>query len=149
MSLLIRPIFAVRGEMADILIIDDHAMVRTGVRQVLEQECDLHVAGEAANATEALALLTARRWSLVILDISLPDRSGLEVLRAIRRQSAQLPVLILSMQSAEDAAPYAWQLGASGYLMKESASEELLIAVRILLSGGTYFSPSVLAGPVV
>ncbi|NOT61836.1 MAG: response regulator transcription factor [Acidobacteria bacterium] len=125
--------------MADILIVDDHAVVRGLIRQVLEHEPDLKVAGEAATAAEALRLLPTHSWHAVVLDISLPDQSGLEVLRVIRRDFADVPVLILSMQSAEESAPYARQLGAAGYLMKEHAPDELLVAVRALLSGATYF----------
>jgi len=128
--------------MYEILIVDDHAILRKGVIRSLEDTrldlcCD-----EAANAEEALSKVAARRYDMVLLDISLPGRSGLDLLKQLNREHPSLPVVMLSMYPEEDYAIRALSLGACGYLTKESASEEIEGAVQKVLSGGRYISSS-------
>jgi len=124
--------------MRRMLVVDDHEVVRRGTRQVLAEGFPGATFGEAAAAGEALALLTAERWDLLILDINLPGRSGLEVLEDVRRQWPRLPVLVLSAYPEEEFAVRCLRLGASGYLTKSSASDELVAAARKALEGGKY-----------
>lgn len=128
--------------MHTILIVDDHAILRKGVIRSLEDtrlgiSCD-----EASNGEEALKKVAARKYDMVLLDISLPGRSGLDVLKQLNREQPALPVVMLSMYPEEDYAIRALSLGACGYLTKESASEEIEAAVQKVLSGGRYISPS-------
>lgn len=124
-----------------ILIADDHAVVRAGLVQIISGSGDMFVAGEAASAAELLQKIATQRWDAVILDISLSDRSGLDVLPDLKRHAPNTPVLILSMYGEEEFAVRAIRLGASGYLTKESAPERLLEALRALRAGGMYVSP--------
>jgi two-component system, NarL family, invasion response regulator UvrY len=124
--------------MTRMLVVDDHEVVRRGTRQVLAEGFPGAVFGEAATAAEALALLTAERWDLLVLDINLPGRSGLEVLEDVRRLWPRLPVLVLSAYPEEEFAVRCLRLGASGYLTKSSAADELVAAVRKALEGGKY-----------
>lgn len=126
--------------MTRILIADDHAIVRRGLKQILEEEPGLEVQGEAQNAQEVLEYLRKQKWDLVILDISMPGRSGLDVLCDLRMDYPSLPVLILSMHPEDQYALRVLKAGASGYLNKQSAPEELIHAVRKILSGGRYIS---------
>jgi two-component system, NarL family, invasion response regulator UvrY len=124
------------------LIVDDHAVVRRGLVGLLRDEYpDLH-ADEAEDARTANGLLVKQQWDLVILDINMPGPSGLEVLAELRRLHAQTPVLVLSAYSEEEIAVRAFQLGAAGYLNKKTAFDELLIAVRRILTGGKYVTAS-------
>jgi DNA-binding NarL/FixJ family response regulator len=118
-----------------ILIIDDHSVVRAGLRQIVEEELGEARFGEAATAEAALAQLDSDTWDAVILDLSLPDRPGLEVLKSIRDSSPELPVLVLSMHAADQYAHRVLRAGAVCYLTKESAPEELGDAVRSALEG--------------
>lgn len=127
--------------MIQILIVDDHAIVRRGLKQILDEERGMTVAGEASNAREALEQIRARSWDVVVLDVSLPDRSGLELLQQIKFEKSPLAVLILSMHDEEQYALRALRIGASGYLLKESAPEELVAAIRTAAAGGRYLSP--------
>jgi DNA-binding NarL/FixJ family response regulator len=129
--------------MIDILIVDDHAIVRQGLKQIMATEPDFLVAGEAGAVPEALDLVRKRRWDAVILDIGLPGRSGLEALSDIKKEHPRLPVLILSMYSDEQFAVRALRAGASGYLSKACAPEELVTALRKILRGEKYVSPGV------
>jgi two-component system, NarL family, invasion response regulator UvrY len=124
-----------------ILIVDDHAVVCGGLRQFLANTHDCQVAGEAHTGADALAQIAAEPWDLVLLDIGLPDISGIEVLRRIRRQWPDLPVLIFSMHAEDEYAIAALQAGATGYLPKDSAPEEILEAIRRAISGNKYVSP--------
>ena len=135
-----------------ILIADDHAIVREGIKQVLAEDKNLKVAGEAATIKELFTLLNMDKWDIVILDINMPDKSGLEALKEIKNQYPHLPVLILSMYGEEQYGIRALKAGASGYLKKVSAPEELVKAVDKILSGGKYVSPALgekLAGILV
>lgn len=128
--------------MLNILITDDHSIVRQGFRDVLIKEMGQVVVGEASNAQEALQMVGKKRWDAVVLDISMPGRSGLDVLRDIKAAHATLPVLILSMHDEEQFALRVLKAGASGYMNKASAPSELVRAVRKILTGGRYVSPS-------
>ncbi len=121
---------------------DDHAVVRRGLRQILADEFRRADFGEARNAQEALARVWKEKWDVVVLDITMPGRSGLEVLREIKNAKAKVPVLVLSMHPEDQFAMRVLKAGASGYMNKESAPEELVRAVQKLLAGGRYVSPS-------
>jgi two-component system, NarL family, invasion response regulator UvrY len=123
-----------------ILIADDHAILRRGLREILARELEGAVCGEAGNATETLARIQQDEWDLVILDISMPGRSGLDVLRELKASWPKLPVLVLSMHPEDQYGKRILRAGASGYMNKESAPEELVKAVRKLLAGGRYVS---------
>lgn len=129
-------------EKIKILIADDHAIVREGLKQIVAQEKDLLVAGEAENANRLMELLQKEKWSLVILDINMPGKSGLEALKDIKQLYPNLPVLILTMFSEDQYGIRAIKAGASGYLKKVSAPTELVIAIRKIVSGGKYINPS-------
>ncbi len=126
--------------MIRILIADDHAVVRAGVKTFLHGEKGMKIAGEAANGDEALELLKRKRFDLMILDISMPGRDGLEVLKDVKRLCPKLPVLILTMHPEERFAIRAFRAGASGYVTKEHASRELILAIKKISSGGKYVS---------
>ena len=113
-----------------------------GVRQILEETNDIVPAGEASSGEEVLTILAQGRWDVVLLDITFPDRNGLEILREIRKDHPSLPVLFLSMHSEEQFAIRSLKAGASGYLTKESAPEELVQAIRKVVRGGKYLTPS-------
>ena len=125
-----------------ILITDDHAVVRQGLKLILADHFHKAVFGEARNATEALARVWKQRWDVVVLDITMPGRSGLEVLKEIKRSRPKLPVLILSMHPEDQFAVRLLKAGASGYLTKESAGEELVSAIKKVVAGGRYISPA-------
>jgi DNA-binding NarL/FixJ family response regulator len=125
-----------------ILITEDHAVVRQGLRLILADHFKKAVFGEARNATEALTRVWKEKWDVVLLDITMPGRSGLEVLKEIKRSRPKLPVLILSMHPEDQFAVRLLKAGAAGYLTKESAGEELAGAIRKVVAGGRYISPS-------
>src|ERR1700758_113322 len=127
-----------------ILIADDHAVVRHGLKQILADDFKRATFGEARNAQEALDLVWKEHWDVVVLDITMPGRSGMEVLREIKRSKPRLPVLVLSMHPENQFAVRVLKRGASGYMTKESAPEELVGAIRKVLAGGRYVS-SILA----
>jgi two-component system, NarL family, invasion response regulator UvrY len=126
-----------------VLLADDHAIIRDGLRQILSDTDDLEVAGEAANGLEVMALIRGQPWDLLVLDISMPGRSGLDLIRLVKDESPRLPILILSMHQEEQYAVRALHAGASGYLTKESDSELLLHAMRRVAAGGVYVSEKV------
>lgn len=123
-----------------ILIADDHAIVREGLKQIVAEEKDMRVTGEAANAFEMMELLKSKDWSIVILDINMPGKSGLEALKDIKQIYPHLPVLILSMFSEDQYGLRAIKAGASGYLKKVSAPTELVTAIRKIVSGRKYIN---------
>ncbi len=123
-----------------ILIADDHAVVRHGLKQILADAFKRAVFGEAANSQEALERVWKEPWDVVILDLTMPGRSGLEVLKEIKRARPKLPVLILSMHPEDQFAVRLLKAGASGYMTKESAPEELVGAVNKAVAGGRYVS---------
>jgi DNA-binding NarL/FixJ family response regulator len=123
-----------------ILIADDHAVVRHGLKQILADEFKRATFGEASNAQEALNRVWKEPWDVVVLDITMPGRSGLEVLREIKKSSPKLPVLVLSMHPENQFAVRVLKRGAAGYMTKESAPGELVGAVKKVLAGGRYIS---------
>src|SRR5215207_2508533 len=125
-----------------ILLTDDHAVVRHGLKQILADEFKRATFGEARNAQEALNRVWNETWDVVVLDITMPGRSGLEVLREIKRSRPKLPVLVLSMHPENQFAVRVLKSGASGYMTKESAPEELVGAIKKVLAGGRYVSTS-------
>jgi len=126
--------------MKNILIIDDHEVLRDGVKRVFDKQTDSVTFGEASTLLEALKLVREQDWDIVVLDISLGDRSGLEVLKELKQVRPRLPVLILSMHSEEQFARRAFKAGASGYITKDSPRAELVKAVNKVMSGGRYLS---------
>jgi len=126
--------------MIRVLIADDHAILRRGLKEILMRELAGAVCGEANDATETLARIQESGWDLVILDITMPGRSGLDVLRDLKAARPKLPVLVLSMHSEDQYAKRLLKAGAAGYMNKESAPEELIKAVRKVLTGGRYVS---------
>ena len=125
-----------------ILITDDHAVVRQGLKQILAEEFTKAEFGEATNAQEALDRVWKEQWDVVVLDITMPGRSGLEVLKEIKKSKPKLPVLMLSMHPEDQFAVRLLKIGASGYMTKESAPNELVGAVKKVVAGGRYVSPS-------
>jgi DNA-binding NarL/FixJ family response regulator len=126
-----------------ILVVDDHAVVRAGLRQLLAACPDMEVAGEATAAAEALRLLAGGEWDVVLLDLSLPDASGAELLARIRADWPSLPVLVLSMHPERRHAVQLLRDGAGGYLQKEAVADELIGAIRAVTQGRRYVSPVV------
>jgi two-component system, NarL family, invasion response regulator UvrY len=126
--------------MMRVLIADDHPVVRRGVRQTLMEEFRDCEVIEACSAAELLSLVRSGTWNVVILDISLPDRNGLDVLKELQSDHPELPVVILSMHPEDQFAARMMRAGASAYVNKESASEDLTQAVRMALAGKKYMS---------
>jgi two-component system, NarL family, invasion response regulator UvrY len=124
--------------MIKIIIADDHAIVRKGLRQILSETSDMFVAAEASSGEEALKRISERKYDMVLLDISLTGKSGLDILRQMKREKPKLPVVMLSVHTEEQYAIRAFKAGASGYLTKESAPEELISALRKISRGGKY-----------
>jgi len=127
----------------EVLVADDHAIIRDGLRKLLADTHDFVVVGEASNGNAALQAVRARDWALLILDISMPGRNGLELIKLIRQERPRLPILIFSMHHEEQYAVRALRAGASGYLSKDSDMDLLLPALRKLVAGGPYISPKV------
>ena len=128
--------------MIRILISDDHAIVREGIKQILADTNDLVAAGEATNGHEVMEHVRREDWDMVLLDLAMPGKDGLETLKEIKREKPKLPVLVLSIYPEEQYAVRALKAGASGYLTKESAPEELIAAIRRVSQGGKYISSS-------
>jgi len=126
--------------MLKILIVDDHAIVRQGLRLILAEGHEDATIGEAGTGEDAVQLVKDANWDVVVLDISLPDVSGLEVLRTIRDLRPSLPVIVLTMHAEEHYAVRALRAGASGYLTKETAPDKLVAAIRKVAGGGRYIS---------
>jgi two-component system invasion response regulator UvrY len=126
-----------------ILVVDDHAIVRAGMKQFVTEESDMEVTGEAGSAAEAIAKLRANTYDVVLLDISLPDRSGVDLLKQIKRDWPQLPVLVMSMHPEDRYAVQLLRAGASGYMPKEAAPDQLVAALRTVLEGRRYISLAV------
>jgi two-component system invasion response regulator UvrY len=128
--------------MIRILIADDHTIVRQGLKQILAETPDMVVADEASNGQEVLAKVWNNDYDVVLLDISMPGRSGIDILKQLKGERPKLPILILSMYSEEQYAMRALRAGASGYMTKESAPDELIVAIRKVSQGRKYVSPS-------
>ena len=128
--------------MIRILIADDHAILRRGLKEILVRELQGAVCGEAEDAQQVVAQVQSRDWDLVMLDITMPGRSGLDVLKDLKAMRPKLPVLVLSMHPEDQYGKRVLRAGASGYMNKKSAPEELINAIRKLLAGGQYVSPA-------
>ena len=126
-----------------VLIADDHAIVRQGLKQILSETEDLVVAGEADDGAEAIQLARQQEWNVFLLDVSMPNRNGIDTLKQLKKEFPKLPVLILSMHPEEQYAVRALKAGASGYLTKQSAPEQLVTAIRQVAGGRKYVSPTV------
>jgi two-component system invasion response regulator UvrY len=127
--------------MIRILIADDHSIVRRGLKQILLEEFPDAIIGEAADGIELPRMAMAESWNIIISDLAMPGRNGLEVLKLLKEKLPKVPVLILSMHPEDQYAIRVFKAGASGYLTKESASDELVHAVRKILDGRRYISP--------
>ena len=128
--------------MIKVLIADDHPIIRAGLKQVIEKSPDMRVGGEALDGQEVLEKASHEEWDILILDFSMPGKSGLDVIKELRRQQPGLPILVLSMHPESELAPRLLKAGVSGYLMKESATKELVNAIRKIHAGGRYVSPA-------
>lgn len=128
--------------MIRILVADDHVIARKGLKQIVDEFSDIVVSGEAANAQEVFERLSKKEFDLVVLDVSLPGMSGIEVLKQLHERKPKLPVLVLSMHPEEQYALRAIKAGASGYLTKESAADDLIKAIRKVAAGRKYISPT-------
>jgi DNA-binding NarL/FixJ family response regulator len=126
----------------NVLICDDHKIVRDGLRQILSQHENIRLINEAANGEEVLKMLENATYNLLLLDISLPDLSGLDVLQQVKKKWPKTNVLMLSMHPQEQYAIRAIKYGASGYLTKDAAAEELMLAVKKIAENGKYISES-------
>ncbi len=126
--------------MIRVLIADDHAILRRGLREILMRELEGAICGEAKDATEVMVRIQQSEWDLAILDITMPGRSGLDVLNDLKVARPKMPVLVLSMHAEDQYAKRVLRAGAAGYMNKESAPEELIKAVRKVLAGGRYVS---------
>lgn len=127
--------------MIKVLIADDHTVVRQGLKQILSDDPQLAVVGEAADGNEVLTALETLSVDALVLDITMPGRNGLDVLKEVKRKRPTLPVLVLSMHPEDQFAIRILRAGAAGYITKESAPEELVGALRKVCSGGKYVSP--------
>lgn len=126
-----------------VFLADDHAIFRGGVKALLEEESDLLVAGEAGTAKETLKRIRDEPWDILLLDINLPDGSGIDLLRQIRPHKPDLPILILSMYPEEQFAVNLLRAGANGYITKDAVPNEVVTAICTLLNGRKYISPAV------
>jgi two-component system, NarL family, invasion response regulator UvrY len=124
-----------------VLLADDHAMVRSGLKEILADTGDITVAGEATNGHEVLAQVRAHEFDVAVLDMTMPGRSGIELIRQVKETRPKLRVLVLTMHKEEQYAVRALRAGASGYLTKESAADELVAAIRRIAAGGAHVSP--------
>lgn len=132
--------------MIDLLVVDDHAIFRAGLRRLMSDETDIRVTGEAASGNEALEMIRGRHFDVVILDINMAGRSGLDTLGAIRAERPRLPVLMLSMYLEPQYAMMALRARANAYLTKDTGPDELTTAIRRVASGGHYVSQGAAVG---
>jgi DNA-binding NarL/FixJ family response regulator len=128
--------------MIKILIADDHAIVREGLKQIISETLDMAVVAEASNGEDVLEKVSANKYDVILLDISMPGRSGLDILRQLKIEKPKLPIMMLSVHPEEQYAVRALRAGASGYLTKESAPDELIAAIRKISQGRKYVSSS-------
>ena len=125
-----------------IVIADDHPVVRSGLKQILGAEDDMTVVAEAENGAQTLDVVRKVDWDVVVLDYSMPDRNGLDVLKEIKRQYPERPVLVLSMMPEEVHAAQVYKAGGAGFVKKDAATEELTVAIRKVTKGRKYVSPT-------
>ncbi len=130
------------GRMVRVLLCDDHPILREGLKKILLQQSDIKIVEEAGSGAELLEKSASSRFDVIILDITLPDMNGLDVLKSLQASGGKPAVLVLSMHPEEQYATRALKAGASGYLQKESAPAELMTAVRKIARGGRYVTPS-------
>lgn len=126
-----------------VLIADDHAIIRQGLKQILSDTDDLEVTGEADGGIPALKMIREHEYDVVLMDVSMPDRNGIDSLKLIKKEYPRLPVLMLSMHPEEQYAIRALRAGAAGYLSKQGAPEQLVTAIRQVASGKKYVSAAV------
>ena len=129
--------------MISVMIADDHAIVRQGLKQILSETDDIKVTGEAETGFQAIKIARQQDFDVMLLDISLPDRNGIEILKQIKKDRPSLAVLMLSMHNEHEFAIRALKAGASGYLNKQSAPAQLVVAIRQVAAGDKYVSPVV------
>ena len=129
--------------MIKILIADDHLIVREGIKRIIDDSADMNVVAEASNGMEALELVWNNKYDLILLDISMPGQNGLQTLKEIKKHDKDLPVLMLSMHAEQQYAMRAIRAGASGYMTKDTASSQLVKAIRKINDGRKYISPEV------
>lgn len=134
--------------MIRILLADDHEIVRDGLKRILAATGDLRVEGEAASGDEALALVRANDYDVAMLDMSMPGLSGIDLIKRLKAEKPALRLLVLSMHGEQQYAARALKAGASGYLTKDSASEQLVVAIRKISAGGVHISETAAAGLV-
>ena len=125
-----------------VVIVDDHAVVRTGLRLLLDAQEDVETVGEAGTAREAIFEVRARKPDVVLMDVGLPDRSGIDAIPEVLKEAPEAKVLVLSMQDDPNYVREAFSAGASGYVLKEAADEEVVSAVREIAEGGSYVHPA-------
>lgn len=125
-----------------IIIADDHALIRKGLKEILQQVKGLVLLDEAENGLELLQKISIKDYDIIVLDISMPGKSGLDILKDIRQIKPDIPVLILSVYPEEQYAIRVLKAGASGYLTKDSAPDDLINAIKKIVNGGKYISPS-------
>jgi len=123
-----------------VLLADDHAIVRAGLKEILAATGDMTVAGEATNGQEVMAQIRARDFDVAVLDMSMPGRSGIELIKQVKDEKPKLRILVLTMHSEAQYAVRALKAGASGYLTKEAAADQLVAAIRKIAAGGAYVS---------
>ncbi len=123
-----------------VLVADDHALVRKGLQQVIKEQAPDMVVGEATDGEQVLSMVRKEKWDVLVLDIGMPRRSGLEILQELRATQPKLPVLILSVHPEDQYAIRVLKAGAAGYLSKDSALDELVAAIRKAVGGGRYVS---------
>lgn len=128
------------GNPIRVLIADDHAIVRQGLRLILSDTPDMEVAGEAENGIEAMEMVKKGGWDVVLMDVTMPERNGIDTLKLLKKEYPKLPVIILSMHPEEQYAIRALKSGASGYLTKQSAPDQLVTAIRQVASGKKFVS---------
>ena len=127
--------------MIRVLLADDHTIVRTGLKEILADTGDLSVAGEAGTGPEVLAKIREHDYDVLVLDMSMPGRSGIELIKQLKGEKPKLRILVLSMHSEAQYAVRALKAGASGYLTKDSAADQLVAAIRRIAAGGAFVSP--------
>lgn len=129
--------------MISVMIADDHAIVRQGLKQILSETDDINVTGEAETGFQAIKIARQQDFDVMLLDISLPDRNGIDILKQIKKDRPNLAVLMLSMHNEHEFAIRALKAGAAGYLNKQSAPAQLVVAIRQVAAGDKYVSPAV------